>query len=93
MEHRWGNRIPLQREEVAVCKAGRALGRARGVDINRSGIGLECELGLHAGEMVEVQLAGWKHPVRCLVVHADKNRCGLMFLSVPEKGPWNREEQ
>ncbi len=84
MEHRWGNRKPLDRADVEVRKEGRALGHARGIDINLGGIGLECDLALHAGEVVEVQLPKWESAIRSLVVHAGKKRCGLMFLSVPE---------
>ena len=83
MEHRWGNRRYLGKE-VKIYKEGDTLGRAQAVDMNLNGIGLECSLDLHAGQIVEVELPGGGYRVRCLVIHAGHKRCGLMFLSLSE---------
>ncbi len=67
MEHRWGIRWSLG-EEIKVCKEGDVLGRARAVDMNVNGMGLECDLDLHTGQIVELDLPGGGCQVRCLVL-------------------------
>ncbi|GEM_PF-4136997 len=83
MEHRWGMRKPLG-EEVRIYDNTGVLGRALAVDINLNGLGLECSLDLHEGQVVEIELPEGDFHMRCLVVHSGGNRCGLMFLSISE---------
>jgi len=84
MEHRWGIRKQVGKE-ISLYKGGIHLGQARAIDMNLNGIGLECDLNLHAGQIVEIELPGGGYRVRCLVIHAGYNRCGLMFLSLSER--------
>ncbi len=90
LEHRW-----LQRQasisNVQLYKQGKAVGTACTFDINSEGIGVECgDLELHEGEIIEIDLTGCSvpegidHHVRCLVIHTEKNHCGLMFLDSEE---------
>ncbi len=87
MEHRWGTRKHLGKEVTLYRdgKDGAYLGQAQAVDMNLNGIGLKCDLELRAGQVVEVELPHGDERVRCLVIHAGHNRCGLMFLSLPER--------
>ncbi len=90
LEHRW-----LQRQasklDVRLYKQGETIGVACTFDMNSQGIGVECgKLDLHEGEIVDIDLPengipeGMEPHVRCLVIHAEKARCGLMLLDTDD---------
>ncbi|VAW86018.1 hypothetical protein MNBD_GAMMA18-447 [hydrothermal vent metagenome] len=88
LEHRWLQRR-ASRLRVRLYKQGEAIGTSCAIDMNSQGIGVECGgLDFHEGEIVEIDLSenaipeGMESSVRCLVIHAGKARCGLMFLDV-----------
>ena len=92
LEHRWLQRR-ASRLNVQLYKQGKAIGTAYTLDLNSQGIAVECaELDLHEGEIVEIDLPeedipkGMEAHARCLVIHAGKMRCGLMFLDTDELG-------
>jgi len=87
MEHRWQKRNSSNLD-VAVYKKGKHLGCAQAVDMSLEGIGLACTLDLKKGEVVEIELPeeGRYGYARYLVVHAGHGRCGLMFISLSERG-------
>ncbi len=88
LEHRWLHRRAL-RLRVRLYKRGETVGSCCTIDMNSQGIGVECgKLDFQEGEIVDIDLPktgipeGMESPVRCLVIHAGKARCGLMFLDV-----------
>ena len=86
MEHRWKTRQPTNLD-VDVYKDGARLGTARALDVSAGGMGLACRFGLKINDVVEVQLPEEGHYgyANYLVVHADAERCGLMFLSFSDR--------
>ncbi len=76
---------------MRLSRQGETVGTVCTLDMNSQGVGVECgRLDLHEGEIVEIDLPendiplGMQAHARCLVIHAGKARCGLMFLDVDE---------
>jgi len=83
MEHRWQRRYAAA-VDVEISRLGEPVGCACLVDVSAGGIGLNCALGLHVGEVVEVVPPEGGRPARFLVVHVDDERCGLMLLGASD---------